>query len=318
VRVLITGCAGFIGSHLAESLLADSHSIVGVDCFNENYARDQKLRNLERARQWSEFDFVPIDLARGELASVLADCEVVFHLAAEPGVRMSWGAGFESYVRNNIVATQNLLEAVLHSGSRARIVYASSSSIYGQARQLPTSETTTPAPHSPYGITKLAAEHLCQAYHANHGLDIRSLRYFSVYGPRQRPDMAFDRFCRAALCGEQMTVFSDGRQTRDFTYIDDVVQATRLAATAGVDGRAYNVGGGSTISLRDALDAIADLNGGPLDLHYGPPQSGDVRDTLADTAAIAADLGFVPSTPFVDGIAAQFDWVKEDLQRVAC
>jgi nucleoside-diphosphate-sugar epimerase len=216
MRALVTGCAGFIGSHLTEALLADGVSVLGVDCFNDNYGRRQKLHNLETAREWDEFDFVPVDLSRGELHDLVADCETVYHLAAEPGVRSSWGLRFDQYLRNNVLATQLLLEA-MRDQSGKRFVYASSSSIYGQAEALPTSEDTTPRPHSPYGTTKLAGEHLCALYHGNHGVETVMLRYFSVYGPRQRPDMAFNRFCRAAIGGDPITVFGDGHQTRDFT-----------------------------------------------------------------------------------------------------
>src|SRR4051794_1145653 len=221
MRALVTGCAGFIGSHLTESLLADGASVVGVDCFNDNYGRREKIGNLEQARDWEAFDFVPIDLARGDLQDIVVDCDVVFHLAAEPGVRASWGSRFETYVRNNVVATQHLLDAV--TASRAKLVYASSSSVYGQAETFPTREDALPAPFSPYGVTKLTAEHLCQTYFANFGVEAVSLRFFSVYGPRQRPDMAFNIFCRAILEGRPLNVYGDGGQTRDFTYVADVV-----------------------------------------------------------------------------------------------
>src|SRR3954468_10641801 len=251
---LVTGCAGFVGSHLTESLLADGHRVLGVDCFNDNYGRADKLDNLHHAQEWDTFEFVPIDLARGDLADLVADAEVVYHLAAEPGVRSSWGVRFDTYLRNNVLATQHLLEAARENPA-LRFVYASSSSIYGQAETLPTREDTIPAPHSPYGTTKLAGEHMCSLYHANHGVQTVSLRYFTVYGPRQRPDMAFNIFCRAAVRGSPITVFGDGRQTRDFTYVSDVVAATRApAAVSGVSGQVFNVGGGSRIALADAID----------------------------------------------------------------
>jgi UDP-glucuronate 4-epimerase len=230
VKFIVTGCAGFIGSHLAESLLDDGHHVVGLDCFNANYGRREKLRNLERAREWDGFEFVPIDLSRGELAEFVSDCDVVFHLAAEPGVRHSWGTRFEAYLRNNVLATQLLLDA-MRPYPEKRLVYASSSSIYGEAESFPTLESVTPRPMSPYGATKLMGEHLCELYAANHGISFVALRYFSVYGPRQRPDMAFNLFCRAALTGEPIEVFGDGNQTRDFTYVSDVVTATRAAGS---------------------------------------------------------------------------------------
>src|SRR5215216_1472987 len=252
MRALVTGCAGFIGSHLAEALLEDGDSVLGVDCFNDNYARPQKLRNLERAQEWDGFEFVPLDLSRGELEDEVAECDAVFHLAAEPGVRTSWGSRFDRYLRNNVLATQHLLEAAKAQPDR-RFVFASSSSIYGQAEKLPTRETDTPQPFSPYGTTKLAAEHLCQLYHGNYGVQTVILSYFPVLAPRKRQDMAFTIFSRAAVHGQPVVVFGDGRQTRDFTYVGDVVTATHAAVRApGAVGGIYNIGGGSRISLLHA------------------------------------------------------------------
>jgi UDP-glucose 4-epimerase len=309
LKALVTGCAGFIGSHLTEALLADGIAVTGIDCFNDNYGRRQKLQNLETARQWDDFDFVPVDLSRGELRDLVEDCDTVYHLAAEPGVRSSWGGRFDQYLRNNVLATQLLLEAMRTTHGK-RMVYASSSSIYGEAEALPTPEATTPRPHSPYGMTKLAGEHLCSLYHGNHGLDTVMLRYFSVYGPRQRPDMAFNIFCRAALTGETITVFGDGRQTRDFTYVVDVVAATRAAAAApDVSGRVFNVGGGSRIALADAIGLLNELNGRPLEVTHLPMQDGDVRDTGADTTQAEEALGFAPRTAFEDGLRAEYEWV---------
>jgi nucleoside-diphosphate-sugar epimerase len=311
----VTGCAGFIGSHLTESLLADGYSVVGLDCFNNNYGRVQKLDNLERARNWEQFDFVPLDLAFGDLFDLVAECDVVFHLAAEPGVRSSWGERFAKYVRNNIAGTQQLLEAA-RAVPEKRFVFASSSSIYGEAVSRPTHEDVVPVPHSPYGVTKLAAEHLCRAYHANYGVDAVILRYFSVYGPRQRPDMAFNIFCHAAVNDESITVFGDGNQTRDFTFVDDVVAATRLAADADDPGaRVFNVGGGSHITLRTALELIEQFAGRKLDAHYLTREAGDVRDTLADVNRSREVLGFETGVSFRDGLLAEFDWVVDGAAR---
>jgi nucleoside-diphosphate-sugar epimerase len=309
MRYLVTGCAGFIGSHLTEALLSEGHHVIGVDCFNANYARGGKLRNLELARQWDEFDFVPIDLSRGDLGEFVADCDAVFHLAAEPGVRSSWGDRFEYYLRNNILATQLLLDA-MHRWPDKRVVYASSSSVYGQAEQFPTPESVVPSPMSPYGATKLTAEHLCQLYHANYGLDVVMLRYFSVYGPRQRPDMAFDAFCRAALRGEEIVVFGDGLQTRDFTYVADIVDAT-MAAVAVPDavGKVMNVGGGSQTSVRDALALIEGFAGRGLNVRHDRRREGDVNNTSADTSQAEATLGYRPKFSFLEGLQQQFDWV---------
>jgi UDP-glucose 4-epimerase len=309
MRALVTGCAGFIGSHLAESLLEDRFEVVGVDCFNANYGRSEKLRNLERAREWDRFEFVPVDLSRGDLSEFVADCDVVFHLAAEPGVRQSWGDRFESYVRNNVLATQLLLDAMRTTASK-RLVYASSSSIYGDAERLPTPEDVVPRPVSPYGTTKLAGEHLALLYHANFGVESVCLRYFTVYGPRQRPDMAFNRFCRAALSGSTIEVYGDGRQTRDFTFISDIVAATRAASTAdGAAGQVFNVGGGSQTSVNDALGLLSGLAGCQLDVRYLEHRSGDVTDTGADTSRARAVLDFAPTVTFEQGLAAEFEWM---------
>lgn len=314
-RALVTGCAGFIGSHLTEALLEDGREVVGVDCFNNNYGRPQKLRNLEHARSWENFDFIPVDLARGDLEEYVADCDVIFHLAAEPGVRLSWGDRFQTYVRNNVIATQHLLDAV-KSWPEKRFVFASSSSIYGQAEAFPTPEDTLPRPHSPYGITKLSAEHLCRTYHANYGVDAVSLRYFSVYGPRQRPDMAFAIFCTAALQGGSITVLGDGTQTRDFTYVADVVAATRQAAMAAdVGGRSYNIGGGSRISLKQGISLLEEVSGRRLEVLRSAPQAGDVRDTCADTTRARADLKLRPQIQFEDGLRRQFEWFAADATR---
>jgi UDP-glucuronate 4-epimerase len=314
-RYLVTGCAGFIGSHLTESLLNDGAEVVGVDCFNNNYGRADKLRNLERARQWDAFEFVPIDLARGELADLVADCDVVFHLAAEPGVRSSWGSRFEAYLRNNLQATQHLLDAARQWPDK-RFVYASSSSIYGEAETFPTREDALPAPFSPYGMTKLAAEHLCQTYLGNFGVQTVSLRFFSVYGPRQRPDMAFNRFCRAALEGNPITVYGDGEQTRDFTFVADVVAATRAAAfTDGVVGQVYNIGGGSRVSVNQAIDLLEHMVDGDLDVVRMERERGDVKNTGGDTTKAQRDLGFSPSVEFAEGLAAEFDWTKAQIER---
>lgn len=315
MRALVTGCAGFIGSNLTDALLADGHEVLGVDCFNDNYGREQKRRNLEHALQWDEFDFVPLDLARGDLRELVDESDVVFHLAAEPGVRASWGQRFENYERNNITATQHLLEASRHTPERP-FVYAGSSSVYGQAETFPTPEDTLPRPFSPYGMTKLAAEHLCSIYHGNFGVSTVTLRYFSVYGPRQRPDMAFNRFMFAALRDETMTVFGDGGQSRDFTFVGDVVAATRAAAeTPAAIGGVFNVGGGNRVDLNEVLAMIEDIAGKPLDVQRTDTERGDVRDTGADTTRARETLGFAPSTSLREGLEAEFAWAESQLAR---
>jgi UDP-glucuronate 4-epimerase len=311
MKALVTGCAGFVGSHLTDALLADGHEVLGVDMLLDNYAWGVKLENLAPAREFDAFHFLPLDVSEADLGPLVEACDIVFHLAAEPGVRTSWGARFASYERNNVLATQRLLEAVKPWPGK-RVVYASSSSVYGDAERLPTGEDTLPRPFSPYGVTKLAGEHLCTLYHGNFGLATVSLRFFSVYGPRQRPDMAFNRFCRAALAGESLTVLGDGEQTRDFTFVGDVVAATRAAAVSPVAaGRVYNVGGGSQVSVNEALEHIASLGGRPLDVRYLETERGDVRDTAADTTRARRDLGFRPATSVEDGLGAEFDWIRE-------
>jgi UDP-glucuronate 4-epimerase len=282
--------------------------VVGVDCINDSYGRDLKLANLGPLEDFDRFDLLEIDLADADPGPLLAGSDVVFHLAAEPGVRPSWGQRFDSYLRNNVTATQRLLEAAV-ADPPARFVYASSSSVYGQAEAFPTPEDALPRPHSPYGVTKLDAENLCRLYHANFGVPAVALRYFSVYGPRQRPDMAFNRFCRAALGGSPIEVFGDGRQTRDFTYVADVVRATRAAATApGADGRVYNVGGGSQVSLAAAIELIESIAGKRFEVAHRPSAKGDVKDTGADTARARAELGFEASVGLEEGLAAEFAW----------
>jgi nucleoside-diphosphate-sugar epimerase len=312
VSVLVTGCAGFIGSHLSESLLQDGIDVIGVDCFNDNYARRSKLANLDRSQQWDGFEFVPIDLSRGQLHDLIAEVDVVYHLAAEPGVRSSWGARFEQYVRNNVQATQHILEAMTAVPDRRKLVFASSSSVYGQAARWPTPETALPQPQSPYGVTKLAAELLCSLYHRNFGLDVVALRYFSVYGPRQRPDMAFRTFCMNALDRKPIPIYGDGTQTRDFTYVDDIVAATRLAAVRPeASGAVVNVGGGSRVCLNEAVELLARLADRELKVEYLPAQHGDVKDTCASTTRAADLLGFRPRTSFDRGFRELFAWAVE-------
>jgi len=309
-RVLVTGCAGFIGSHLTDSLLDDGHDVLGVDCYNDNYEAALKHANLAHTHGRDGFRLVVADLARADLAALLHDRDAVFHLAAEPGVRPSWGRRFDRYVHNNVVATQRLLEATASCPER-RFVYASSSSVYGDAAGLPTREDTLPHPLSPYGVTKLAAEQLCSLYHAEHGVETVALRFFSVYGPRQRPDMAFRRFCHAALEGGPIRLFGDGRQTRDFTFVADVVAATRAAAEApGAAGGVYNIGGGARVSLNRSLEVLAAVAGRPLDVRRQERETGDVRHTGADITRARADLRFAPATDLEAGLRAELDWVE--------
>jgi nucleoside-diphosphate-sugar epimerase len=313
MQVLVTGCAGFIGSHLAEALLGDGTPVIGADCLTDTYAAEQKLQNLERVRDFDAFELRQLDLADANVDGIVEGCDVVFHLAGEPGVRNSWGGGFDVYLRNNVLATQRLLEVVSRQ-PETRFVYASSSSIYGDAERLPTPESVTPAPLSPYGVTKLAVEHVCQTYALSHGVGTVGLRYFSVYGPRQRPDMAFHRFCRAAIERLPISVYGDGEQTRDFTFVADAVAATRSAAEAPVErNRIFNVGGGVQVSVNQAIELIGDLTGRTLEVSYTARAAGDARDTSADTTRARDELGYHPETPLKAGLEAELEWMTSAL-----
>jgi UDP-glucose 4-epimerase len=316
MRALVTGCAGFIGSNLSESLLARGHSVVGIDSLTDTYAREAKLHNVGKAAEQKHFRLLTHDLASEDLTSHLRGRDVVFHLAAEPGVRNSWGRRFQAYVRNNVVATQNLLEGVVRTGV-PRLVFASSSSVYGASAQLPVEENGTLSPISPYGVTKLAAEQLCRAYAESSGIEVVSLRYFSIYGPKQRPDMAFHRFLRAAIENDEIVLYGDGGQTRDFTYVDDVVAATVAAAERdGLAGEVLNIAGGASVSLAGALGVIEELAGLKLRVTRRAPQAGDVRDTWADTSRAQEKLGFQAATALEDGLKRQLDWMRSS-QRAA-
>jgi nucleoside-diphosphate-sugar epimerase len=304
VIALVTGAAGFVGSHLCAALLDDGTEVVGVDAFTDYYSRRLKEQNLAGLRGRPGFRFVEADLSEAALPPLLDGVECVFHLAGQPGVRASWGPDFVNYVRHNIGATQRLLEASMLNPLR-KFVFASSSSVYGNAEAYPTPESLRPQPVSPYGVTKLAAEHLCEVYRTNFGVPIASLRLFTVYGPRQRPDMAFARLVRAALDGEEFEVYGDGQQTRDFTFVGDVVQAMRDAATSPWCGVA-NIGGGSRTTLNAVLDIMRELCG-ELRIVRRPQATGDVRHTAADTSVAEAAFGYRPRTSLVQGLAAMVD-----------
>jgi UDP-glucose 4-epimerase len=312
MNALVTGVAGFIGSTLAERLCSEGASVIGIDCFTDYYPRAIKEQNLAGLKGQSGFRIVESSIQAADLAGLLADRTHVFHLAAQAGVRKSWGHDFGLYTVNNIDATQILLEACTKR-SLDRFVYASSSSVYGDSVALPMGESALPQPISPYGVTKLAAEQLCHLYHVNHGLPTVSLRYFTVYGPRQRPDMGFHRFLRATIRAEPITVYGDGDQTRDFTFVADAVTATVAAATKGVPGRVYNIGGGSRVSINDVVELIGRVSGRHPVVTGDSAQKGDMRHTYADTSLARADLGFTPAVALEDGLSAEYQWLKETL-----
>jgi UDP-glucose 4-epimerase len=312
VKALVTGAAGFIGSHLAAALADRGAEVVGVDCFTDYYAREIKAANLATLENHQAFRFVEAALQTVALEPLLDGVTHVFHLAAQAGVRRSWGDEFRLYTTHNVDATQRLLEAVKDRPIE-RFVYASSSSVYGDLATIPMREDSLLQPVSPYGVTKLAAEHLCHLYHLNYAVPAVSLRYFTVYGPRQRPDMAFHRFLRAAYSGQPITMYGDGRQTRDFTYVADAVAATMSAGDRGRPGAVYNIGGGSRVSMLEVLDLVRRLTGRPVDVRQEPAQKGDMRDTFADTTRAQVDLGFAPSHTLESGLSAERDWMARQL-----
>ncbi len=309
MKALVTGAAGFIGSHLAGALLDRGFQVTGLDSFSDYYPRSIKEANLAPSRKRDGFQFVEGSVQSTDLAALLDGQTHVFHLAAQAGVRKSWGRDFRTYTENNVDATQRLLEACVDRPLH-RFVYASSSSLYGDNVSIPMREDALPQPVSPYGVTKLAAEQLCYLYFVNYGVPTTSVRYFTVYGPRQRPDMAFNRFIKAALIGQPITLFGDGEQTRDFTYVSDAVAATIAAGERGVPGRAYNIGGGSRVSVNQVLEIIGRIAGKPLDVRREAPQKGDMRDTFADTTLARADLGFAPAVSLEKGLEAEYRWLS--------
>jgi nucleoside-diphosphate-sugar epimerase len=309
MTALVTGVAGFIGSTLAESLVASGETVIGVDSFLDYYGREQKERNLRSLSGNSRFELIESPLQRLDLPSLLKKCRLVFHLAAQAGVRASWGTEFSIYTDNNILATQKLLEAAVGSGIEA-FAFASSSSVYGDSAPLPMTEDVPLHPVSPYGVSKLAAEKLCELYASNHEVPTVSLRYFTVYGPRQRPDMAFNRLLTCALTGRSFRLFGDGGQTRDFTYVADAVAATRAAAERGRRGAAYNIGGGSRVSMLEVIEAVREVTGREVRIEREEKQKGDMRDTYADSSAARRDFDYQPGTRLVEGLEKEWDWIR--------
>ncbi len=311
-KVIVTGVAGFIGSTLAETLLNQGQQVIGIDQFNDYYDPTLKRRNISSFENHPQFQLIEGDIQTLDWSSLLTDVEVVYHQAAQAGVRASWGDGFRAYTERNINATQIMLEAAKNVTTLKRFVYASTSSIYGNAETFPTSETICPQPVSPYGITKLAAERLCVLYYQNFQVPFTALRYFTVYGPRQRPDMAFHKFYKAVLEDKAIDVYGDGQQTRDFTFIRDAVAANLAAATAPeAVGEIFNVGGGSRVVLTDVLDTMERVVGQPIRRHHIDRAMGDARDTSADVSKAGLLLGYHPQVTLEEGLAYEWEWVKE-------
>ena len=306
---MVTGAAGFIGSHLVDTLLARGHDVVGVDGFTDYYSRSAKERNLEQARAHDRFTFKSVDLAEDGLLEVVEGAEVIYHLAGRPGVRAAL-MQFDQYWRENVVATHRLLEALKGSPLKM-LVYAGSSSVYGDAEVFPTAETAVPAPLSPYGVTKLAGEHLAYVYWKNYEVPSVRLRYFSVYGPRMRPDLMLSKAMRAIYDGSVFDVFGDGEQTREFTYVADAVEGTILAAERGARGDLYNLGGGSSVTVNHVLDLLEETSGRKLQRRNVARQPGDHRRAGASITRARIQLGWEPRTPLREGLEAQWRWFEE-------
>ncbi|MCD4653387.1 GDP-mannose 4,6-dehydratase, partial [bacterium] len=309
MNLIITGVAGFIGSHLAEKALSEGHDVTGIDCFTNYYPRKFKENNLSNLLTNNNFKFVNGNIIEMDLLEQFAGKDIIYHLAAQAGVRASWGDHFKIYSDYNVLGTQRVLEAARKT-CVGRVVYASSSSVYGDVDEFPMKESTTPRPVSPYGVSKLAGEHLCALYNTNFGLSTVSLRFFTVYGPRQRPDMAFHKFIKTSILDETLEIYGSGEQTRDFTFVSDAVDATYSAAFAkNVSGEVFNIGGGCRISVNKVLEMMGSLLGKPLSSKRINNQKGDVRHTAADTSKAADLLGFSPKISLRDGLAREIEWL---------
>lgn len=309
MKALVTGCAGFIGSHLSESLIENDIEVIGIDCFTEYYDRKLKERNISSILSSKKFTFVEADIMDASLGQYLKDVKYIFHQAGQPGVRGSWGKEFDIYVKNNILVTQRILEIVKDFEIK-KFIYASSSSVYGNIDELPVKESQLTKPFSPYGVTKLAAEQLCNLYFENHGIPTVALRYFTVYGPRQRPEMSMSKFIKDMISGNCITIYGDGKQIRDFTYIDDIVKANLLAMESPVEGEVFNVGSSRPIKLIEVIKILEKLVGKKANIEFMHKQDGDVRETYADINKIESLYGYKASIDIEKGLYNQLDYFK--------
>lgn len=309
--IVVTGVAGFIGSHLAETLLNQGHRVIGIDEFNDYYDIRQKWANLQTFQHHPRFTLIQDRIQNLDWVTLLQNVEVIYHQAAQAGVRASWGQSFKDYTDRNLNATQTILEACRDAPQLKRLVYASSSSVYGDAETLPTSENVPPQPVSPYGITKLAAEQLCRLYYQNFDVPVTSLRYFTVYGPRQRPDMAFHKFFRAALADQPLTILGDGQQTRNYTYVSDIVAANLAAATSpAAIGQVINIGGRACVSLATVLNLMEAITRIPFKRHYQPSAIGDAKHTSADITLASHLLNYAPQVDLETGLTQEWQWMQ--------
>ena len=316
VKILVTGCAGFIGSHLCERLLDNGHEVTGVDALTNNYDPQWKIQNLDRSRGFDRFRFIKRELLEIE-PELVDEADLIYHLAARPGVRTSWGREFQHYLRHNVLSTQRLLEWATLSKTPKRIVFTSSSSVYGDTTAELVAEDHPKNPVSPYGVTKLAAEQLCSVYASRSGLDVITLRLFTVFGPRQRPDMAFHRLIRSALNGSKFTLYGDGEQRRDFTYVLDAVEALVLASTGPAGSDSFNIAGGESVTMNEAIGLVEEICGRTFEVERIAPQSGDVRNTGADLSKSKAVLGYEPRFRLCAGLRAQIESMGARMTRAA-
>ncbi|SHJ89305.1 NAD-dependent epimerase/dehydratase family protein [Tepidibacter formicigenes] len=309
-KALVTGCAGFIGSHLCEKLIKEGFHVIGIDCFTDYYSKSIKKSNLSLLISNPNFIFIEGDLIKISLKEYLKDVEFIFHQAGQPGVRGSWGKEFDVYIDNNIFATQILLEEAKDYNIK-KFVYASSSSVYGNTNILPMKESQLPEPFSPYGVTKLAAEQLCHLYYENYGLPVISLRYFTVFGPRQRPEMAISSFIRSMFNDKELVVYGDGNQVRDFTYIDDIVSANLLAAYSDIKGEVFNVASQNPVKLIDVIYMLEKIIGKKAIINFKESQKGDVKDTYGDISKIKKMLGYNPYFDIEKGLANHVKYMEK-------
>ena len=310
---IVTGAAGFIGSHLSERLLENGFKVIGIDCFTDYYSKKIKKNNMISFQNNKNFKLIESDLMEIDLISIIKESEFLFHEAAQPGVRASWGDQFDTYVKDNILVTQKILESAKEVKTLEKIVMASSSSVYGEQEGIMIENKTIPSPISPYGVTKLASENLGLTYASNYDLPVTSLRYFTVYGPRQRPDMAFTKFIKANLSGDKISIFGDGNQTRDFTYISDIIDANLECVKSEIHGNVLNIGGGKTYSIMDVLNIIENITDKNNKLIFLTKQKGDVFRTEADIKMASKIIGYKPKISLKEGLIKQIELIKKNI-----